>query len=75
MTITAQTLSQLRKVASRYSRVSHEAEDLVQDVLIAAIERGRDCGEPGFLPWALGYRSPAITISRPAASVMLTSVR
>ena len=44
----------LRRIAGRCSAVPHEAEDLIQDILLAAIETGRDCADPGFLPWAAG---------------------
>lgn len=66
--LTAQTLSALNKAAGRHSRVGHETEDLVQDILLAAIEKGRDCAEPGFLPWALGaIRNRAVFAARTAA--------
>lgn len=40
----------------------------MQDVLIAAIERGRDCAAPDFLPWALGaIRNRAAFAARTAA--------
>lgn len=48
------TIGILQKVAARHSRVAHEADDLVQDVLLAAIESGRDCSDARFLPWACG---------------------
>jgi DNA-directed RNA polymerase specialized sigma24 family protein len=48
------TLVALRRIASRCSAVPHEAEDLVQDILLSAIEKGRDCADPAFLPWASG---------------------
>jgi DNA-directed RNA polymerase specialized sigma24 family protein len=48
------TIETLIHVAARCSVVRHEAEDLVQDVLLSAIENNRDCGDPSFLPWASG---------------------
>ncbi|MGQ0642574.1 MAG: transcriptional regulator [Gemmatimonadaceae bacterium] len=42
------------QVAARCSLIRHEAADLVQDVLLSAIEKNRDCGDPSFLPWASG---------------------
>jgi len=58
----------MARAAARHSRVAHEAEDLVQDVLMAAIERGRDCTAPDFLPWALGaIRNRASFAARTAA--------
>jgi DNA-directed RNA polymerase specialized sigma24 family protein len=48
--------------------VPHEADDLVQDVLLSAIEKNRDCGDPGFLPWASGaIRNCARFAARTAA--------
>jgi DNA-directed RNA polymerase specialized sigma24 family protein len=48
------TIETLMHVAARCSVIRHEAEDLVQDVLLSAIEKNRDCGDPSFLPWASG---------------------
>jgi DNA-directed RNA polymerase specialized sigma24 family protein len=42
------------QVAARCSVIRHEAEDLVQEVLLSAIVKDRDCGDPSFLPWASG---------------------
>jgi RNA polymerase sigma-70 factor (ECF subfamily) len=44
----------LKRAAARHSRVAHEAEDLVQDILLAAIQSGWDCNDAHFLPWAYG---------------------
>jgi DNA-directed RNA polymerase specialized sigma24 family protein len=64
----ANTLGVLQKVAARHSRVAHEAEDLVQDILLAAIESGRDCSDARFLPWACGaIRNRATFAARSAA--------
>jgi len=52
--ITAADLSRLRAIASRYAAVPHEADDIVQDVLLAAIRAQRPCNDPSFLPWAHG---------------------
>jgi DNA-directed RNA polymerase specialized sigma24 family protein len=58
----------LMRVAARYSRIPHEAEDLVQDVLLSVIEKNRDCGDPSFLPWASGaIRNCARLAARTAA--------
>jgi RNA polymerase sigma-70 factor (ECF subfamily) len=42
------------QVAARCSVIRHEAEDLVQDVLLSAIVKDRDFGDPSFLSWASG---------------------
>jgi DNA-directed RNA polymerase specialized sigma24 family protein len=52
--LSADTIEALMRVAERCSVVPHEAEDLVQDVLLSAIEKNRDCADPSFLPWASG---------------------
>lgn len=62
------TISALRRVAARCSAVPHEAEDIVQDILLAAVQSGRDCGDPRFLPWACGaIRNHAKFVARGAA--------
>ena len=62
------TIDALMRVAARCSVVPHEAEDLVQDVLLSAIEKNRDCGDPSFLPWASGaIRNCARFVARTAA--------
>ena len=48
------TIETLIRVAVRCSAIRHEAEDLVQDVLLCAIEKNRDCSDPTFLRWASG---------------------
>jgi glyoxylase I family protein len=62
------TIEALMRVAARCSVVPHEAEDLVQDVLLSAIEKNRDWGDPSFLPWASGaIRNGARFAARTAA--------
>jgi RNA polymerase sigma-70 factor (ECF subfamily) len=66
--LSAGTIKALRRVAARCSVIPHEAEDLVQDVLLSAIERRRDCADPNFLPWACGaIRNRARFAARTAA--------
>ncbi|WP_274628291.1 RNA polymerase sigma factor [Arvimicrobium flavum] len=48
------TIQTLRRVALRHCVVRDEADDVVQDVLAAAIEAGMDCADSRFLPWACG---------------------
>lgn len=50
--ISVQSLRQLRRMASRRARTSDEADDLVQDTVVAALEAGRECDGPQFFPWA-----------------------
>lgn len=52
--LSTDTIKTLMRVAARCSLIRHEAEDLVQDVLLAAIEKNRDGDDPAFLPWASG---------------------
>jgi DNA-directed RNA polymerase specialized sigma24 family protein len=64
----ATTIGLLKRVAARHSRVAHEAEDLVQDILLAAVQSGRDCNDAHFLPWAYGaIRNRAAFAARSAA--------
>jgi RNA polymerase sigma-70 factor (ECF subfamily) len=66
--LSAATIEALIRVAERCSVVPHEAEDLVQDVLLSAIEKNRDCADPSFLPWASGaIRNCARFAARTAA--------
>ena len=51
--ITAADLRALRLIAARYA-AAHEADDIVQDVLLAAIRAGRACGGERFRRWAHG---------------------
>lgn len=59
----------LRQCASRYSRVDHEADDLMQDVLLLAVSRARAITDPGFVAWAKG------TIRNHARFIARTAVR
>lgn len=52
--ITAADLRALKAIAARYATSPHEVDDLVQDVLLAAIRSGCTCGGVGFRPWAHG---------------------
>jgi RNA polymerase sigma-70 factor (ECF subfamily) len=65
--ISAQSLRQLRRMASRRAHSVEEADDLVQDVLIAALETGRDCDGPQFFAWASGVlKHRALFLARSA---------
>lgn len=58
----------LRRCARRHSRVDHEADDLVQDVLLQAVAGGRKVTDPGFAAWAKGaIRNHARFVARTAA--------
>lgn len=48
------TLRRLTSLAMRHATVRHEAEDIVQDVLLAAIAQGRNLADPNFMAWAAG---------------------
>jgi RNA polymerase sigma-70 factor (ECF subfamily) len=52
--LSAATLRSLRAVAARHSRVAHEVDDVIQDVLLAAVAEGKDIGDPNFAAWAAG---------------------
>jgi RNA polymerase sigma-70 factor (ECF subfamily) len=66
--ISSGTIEALLRLAARCSVIRHEAEDLVQDVLLSAVEKNRDCGDPSFLPWATGaIRNRARFAARTAA--------
>jgi DNA-directed RNA polymerase specialized sigma24 family protein len=66
--LSADTIEALMRVAERCSVIPHEAEDLVQDVLLSAIAKNRDCADPSFLPWASGaIRNCARFAARTAA--------
>ncbi|MGB3813119.1 MAG: sigma factor [Shinella sp.] len=61
-------LAALRQCAGRHSRAGHEADDLVQDVLLLAVARGRKISDPGFVAWAKGaIRNHARFTARTAA--------
>jgi DNA-directed RNA polymerase specialized sigma24 family protein len=65
--LSSATIEALMQTAARCSPIRHEAEDLVQDVLLAAIEKGRDCSDSSFLPWAVGaVRNRAGFVARTA---------
>lgn len=65
--LSTDTFETLMRVAACCSVIRHEAEDLVQDVLLAAIETGRDCADSRFLPWAAGaIRNRARFVARTA---------
>ena len=58
-------LAALRGCARRFSRVEHEADDLLQDVLLLAVAKGRGITDPGFVAWAKGaIRNQARFIAR-----------
>lgn len=48
------TLNSLRAIAARHSRLRHEVDDVIQDVLLAAVAQGKDIGDPRFAAWAAG---------------------
>lgn len=60
-------LTSLRRFAARHSRAACDIDDLVQDVLLAAVGSGRRCSGPGFLAWAHGaIRNHAAFVARSA---------
>lgn len=63
--VTASTLEALRRMAVRYAGSPDDADDLVQDVLLAALEQGRAWDDAGSLAWARGVlRRRAAFIAR-----------
>lgn len=61
-------LTLLRQCARRHTRVDHETDDLVQDVLLLAVAAGRRITDPGFAAWARGaIRNHARFVARTAA--------
>lgn len=52
--LTLATLAMLRRLALRCCIDRQEAEDVVQDILLSAVETGRDCADPRFARWACG---------------------
>lgn len=62
------SLRRLRSIAARCSRVQHEAEDVVQDILLSAVAEGRNTADPSFMAWAAGaIRLRARFVARTAA--------
>jgi RNA polymerase sigma-70 factor (ECF subfamily) len=62
-----QALRRLHRLARRLARASEEADDLVQDALLAAIEQKRDWDDGGFLAWTSGViRHRALFLARTA---------
>ena len=65
--ISSQTLRRLHRLAERLARRSEEADDLVQDALLAALNQKRDWDEKRFLAWASGViRHRAMFLARTA---------
>lgn len=52
--VSSQTLRKLHRLAERVSRTSGEADDLVQDAFLAALEQKRGWDDGRFLAWASG---------------------
>lgn len=69
MTVTPALYQDLLRAAHRHSRSPAEAEDLVQDALLAAVAAGRDPGAPGGAAWLAG------TIRNQAAFAARSAVR
>jgi RNA polymerase sigma-70 factor (ECF subfamily) len=49
-----QVLHALQRYARLHTRVDHEADDLLQEVLLIAVNKKRDITDPGFVAWAKG---------------------
>lgn len=65
--ISASCLQVLQKMALRRALTPDEADDLVQDVLLAALEEGREFNGAPFLAWASGVlRRRAMFLARTA---------
>lgn len=63
--ITATTLESLRRIALRYAETPDDADDLVQDMLVAALVQRRVPSDDGFLAWAHGvFRRRALFVAR-----------
>lgn len=63
--ISASSIIALRRMALRYADSPDEADDLVQDMLLAAIEQQRVRDGAGFQAWASGvFRRRAMFIAR-----------
>ena len=56
----------MMQMAARCSPIPHKAEDLVHDVLLAAIEKGRDCGDSKAAGRAIRARMVAIWLLAPS---------
>ena len=60
-------LPMLYTLAARRTRTPDEADDLVQDVLLIALEQGRALDDPRFPAWAAGVlRRRALFVARTA---------
>ena len=65
--IASDTFRRLHRVAERLARTGDEADDLVQDALLAALEQERGWDEGRFLAWASGViRRRALFLARTA---------
>jgi RNA polymerase sigma factor (sigma-70 family) len=63
----ASCLRMLHAMAERRAATPDEADDLVQDVLVAALEQQRVCDDPRFPAWASGViRRRALFLARTA---------
>lgn len=63
--ISASSIDALRRMALRYVDTPDEADDLVQDMFLAALEQQRVWGGAGFQAWASGvFRRRALFIAR-----------
>ena len=63
--ISASTIDALRRIALRYAETPDDADDLVQDMLLAALVQRRVPSDDGFLAWAHGvFRRRALFVAR-----------
>jgi len=63
--ISASSIDALRRMALRYAAAPDQADDLVQDLLLTALEQQRVWNETGFHAWARGvFRRRALFIAR-----------
>lgn len=63
--ISSQDLRKLRRIASRWARSAAEADDLVQDALVVAVESARAFDSPQFYAWASAViRRRALFVAR-----------
>jgi DNA-directed RNA polymerase specialized sigma24 family protein len=66
--VSSQTLRTLHRLAERLAWTSEQADDLVQDALLAALEQKRDWDDGRFVSWASGViRHRAVFLARTAA--------